>query len=872
MPKNPFVSLGIIFGISFFLFFVLLAGFSIDFWKRQPFFYPIEAAETYLLSVNKTADIGKVTSSPAGINCGTDCVEWYPKNTTVNLNAFTGSGVIFNGWSGDCAFVKAQTCTITMDSSKNVAASFTSRTYQLSLSNKGIGFGRITSSPGGINCGFVVPAGCSASFDYNTTVTLTAKASVGSTFDGWSGACDGRSSTCTVAMTEEKTVRANFNLNPGTYPIVLVKDRTLYGNGTVSSSPSGINCGPDCLNDAASFPYNTRVTLRASPDKDSDFSAWAGSCSGSSTTCVLSASQPRDVQAVFITKKLPVIVAKSGRGSGTITSQPTGINCGENCSWYYPKGAEITLRTIPSPGSYFHGWQVGPEACQYQSGPCIFTMNKSESLNAVFDLNYYTLSAFPAGTGAGAVTSNPGRIICRSNNSGGGNICSQAYEYGTMVTLTAQAMTGSEFNGWTGACAAKNTTTCDLTINQDASAVAIFNLKTYTLTVTKTGTGLGTITSTFSPQINCGVICSGSYNYERKITFTAVPSPGSYFSGWPGTCAGTSPTCSVSMTEDKNVNAEFTVFTLGVDLTAQSQSGYAPFATDISAAVSGTAPGTINYTFWWDCDYPGTSVADTIKACRDPDNTAGNAIGIKFNGINHNPKTISHTYAAIGTYSTKVIVERNILAAEKRTTITANGHQPSAKKLDWQKPDYCLVGPSAVLSWQFDDPKSGDRQTAYRVQVDNDSSFSSPKLDSGKTLSSSEIYSTPRGILNYNNTYYWRVKVWDSLNDESLWLVGPAFTTPVHQYPRIDFAWLPLSPAVSEDTTFIDSSTVYGGAKIGKWQWKFTNGRPETSNQQNPSVFFRSLGAKTVTLTVTDSDNFSCFGTRSVNVQAPLPE
>jgi hypothetical protein len=75
--------------------------------------------------------------------------------------------------------------------------------YTLSVSVSGNG--TVTSSPGGINCG----ATCSASFASATQVTLTATPATGSSFNDWSGACNG-TSTCSVAMNAAESVAANF--------------------------------------------------------------------------------------------------------------------------------------------------------------------------------------------------------------------------------------------------------------------------------------------------------------------------------------------------------------------------------------------------------------------------------------------------------------------------------------------------------------------------------------------------------------------------------------------------------------------------------------------------------------------------------------
>jgi uncharacterized repeat protein (TIGR01451 family) len=65
---------------------------------------------------------GTVTSSPVGINCGSDCAESYDYNTPVTLTATTASGSLFAGWSGACTGTGS--CVITMTAARSVSAAF----------------------------------------------------------------------------------------------------------------------------------------------------------------------------------------------------------------------------------------------------------------------------------------------------------------------------------------------------------------------------------------------------------------------------------------------------------------------------------------------------------------------------------------------------------------------------------------------------------------------------------------------------------------------------------------------------------------------------------------------------------------------------
>src|SRR5437870_4029868 len=66
---------------------------------------------------------GTVTSTPAGINCGTSCSASYPSGTIVTLTATPSTGSTFAGWSGSCT-TTSTTCTVTMSGARSVTATF----------------------------------------------------------------------------------------------------------------------------------------------------------------------------------------------------------------------------------------------------------------------------------------------------------------------------------------------------------------------------------------------------------------------------------------------------------------------------------------------------------------------------------------------------------------------------------------------------------------------------------------------------------------------------------------------------------------------------------------------------------------------------
>lgn len=66
---------------------------------------------------------GTVTSSPVGIDCGSDCSEAFVLGTTVTLTATPAVGSIFIRWGG-CDSSSGRTCTVKMGAARSVQASF----------------------------------------------------------------------------------------------------------------------------------------------------------------------------------------------------------------------------------------------------------------------------------------------------------------------------------------------------------------------------------------------------------------------------------------------------------------------------------------------------------------------------------------------------------------------------------------------------------------------------------------------------------------------------------------------------------------------------------------------------------------------------
>jgi hypothetical protein len=172
-------------------------------------------------------------------------------------------------------------------------------------------------------------------------------------------------------------------------------------------------------------------------------------------------------------------VAKTGTGTGLVTSVPSGINCGATCTAGFDTSATVTLTATPGATSVISGWSG---ACS-GAGACVVSMSQARSVTATFGTANGVLTVTNGGNGV--VTSDPAGINC-------GASCASAFTLGSTVALTATPSRDMAFKGWSGACA--GTGACVVTINGAVSVGATFGARsaaTVSVTSTANPTALG---------------------------------------------------------------------------------------------------------------------------------------------------------------------------------------------------------------------------------------------------------------------------------------------------------------------------------------------------------------------------------------------
>ncbi len=221
-------------------------------------------------------------------------------------------------------------------------------------------------------------------------------------------------------------------------PKTLTVAKSGLGQGVVQSSPGGIDCGATCN---ASFATNQPVSLFASPAVGSVFAGWGGACTGTGA-CNVTMDAAKSVTATFSPQQFALTVSKPGAGSGTVTSSPTGINCGATCNANFNAGVMVTLTAAATAGSTFTGWSGG--SCS-GTGTCQVTMNSVQGVTATFDLAAGMISPSPASLDFGGQSMNttaPSLAVTLTN--GGGS------------AVTISSVTASTYFAVTHDCATVN--------------------------------------------------------------------------------------------------------------------------------------------------------------------------------------------------------------------------------------------------------------------------------------------------------------------------------------------------------------------------------------------------------------------------------
>ena len=333
------------------------------------------------VTVTKTGNgSGSVASTPAGINCGATCSMVVPYETSLEFSAVPAADSVFMGWVSGCGAGGIGNCFMGAYQDTTLTAQFA---LKIPVRVTIQGSGTVSSLAPGILC----TSSCDNYLPPNNRLELHATPASGHMFTGWSGACQGSSSVCTTDTFAARDVTATFVAMP-------VLSVSVAGNGTISSGVAGINCGSAC---SQAYLPGSQVRLTAVPQAENTFDGWGGACTGTATTCDVTMSEARNVTASFT--PWPVLtVTRSGAGTGSVSSAPSGISCGTDCTETLSPGSPVTLTATASAGSNFSGWAG---ACNGTTATCSVTVSAATSVTANFAVTPPSSSSSSSGGSKG---------------------------------------------------------------------------------------------------------------------------------------------------------------------------------------------------------------------------------------------------------------------------------------------------------------------------------------------------------------------------------------------------------------------------------------------------------------------------------------
>ncbi len=419
----------------------------------------------------------------------------FNKDTQITVVAAPSTGYTFTNWTEGATVVSTNASyAVTVTSNRTLVANFTVNTFTLNVNAVN---GTVTKVPN------------QTTFNYGTSVLLTATPAAGYSFTGWTGDATGTSNSLTITMNSNKNITANFALTPAdTYTLNVTSSL----GGTAVKNPN-----------QAGYANGTSVQVTATPNTGYSFSGWSGDATGTTNPLPVTMNSDKNIVANFtltpvITYSLTVIA-----NNGVVVKNPNQAN--------YNQGSTVQLTATPNSGYTFTGWSGDATGT---TNPLTVTMNSNKNITAIFTLipaSTYTLNVTAVN---GTVEKNPSQAT---------------YLAGTNVQLTATPNSGYSFTGWSGdATGSENPLLVQM--NSNKNITAIFTLTptiTYTLNVTAVN---GTIVK--NPN-------QPNYNQGTTVQLTATPNNGYIFSGWSGDASGTNNPLTVTMNSNKNITANFTL-------------------------------------------------------------------------------------------------------------------------------------------------------------------------------------------------------------------------------------------------------------------------------------------------------------------------
>jgi OmcA/MtrC family decaheme c-type cytochrome len=280
------------------------------------------------------------------------------------------------------------------------------------------------------------------------------------------------------------------------------------------------------------------VVLTAAAQQNAAFTGWS-SCPAVSTvtiandTCTLDLATAQTVQAMFKPALYPLVLKTYGptgfigwlTTDGLVTTP--AADCGSAghaaCALKAVNGTSVVVTALPGASYKVATWT----GCTSSTATtCTVALGSPKGISATFGTVNIPVTAQVQGPGSISSTGGLANLSCTS---AGGAGCTAQVLSGGSITLTATAVAGTSFRGWTGACTG-TATTCALSGITSAKAVTATFESAICSNCHNVPHG-----SVASAQSNCGLCHTGYSGNAVNAATHMVDVPGSVAGHVPAT-------------------------------------------------------------------------------------------------------------------------------------------------------------------------------------------------------------------------------------------------------------------------------------------------------------------------------------------------
>ena len=457
-----------------------------------------KAVYTETINLVPSPDNNKVSVDPSQI----------PNGTMITLTAEDRVGYTFKCWKLNGVEVSNQqsyTFTMSTDTAGEYTAEYTINSYTVSVTS-------------GLESAVLTGAN---TYEYNSTVTVTASDVTGYLFDHWD--LDGNNVSSEKSYTFTLSKANNYTL------------KAVYVNAYNITLTSNIPHAT--LTVSGEYKVGEKVTISASDVEGYTFNHWELGGAQVSTdktyTFTMSDTTKGEYKAVYDINTYTV----------TTTSDTAGATLKGAGTYNY--NAEVTLTAEDVEGYTFSHWEYNNTNVSNDKS-YTFTMLESTKGEyvAVYTINSYEVtltSNLPSGVGTDTTLTGAG-----------------SFDYNTQVTITASDVTGYTFKRWTlngEEVSTDKSYTFTMSDTTKGEYKAVYDINTYTVTTTSDTAG-ATLTG------------AGTYNYNAEVTLTAEDVEGYVFSYWEYNGTNVSSNKSYTFTMSESTEGTYkAVYVEAIELT-----------------------------------------------------------------------------------------------------------------------------------------------------------------------------------------------------------------------------------------------------------------------------------------------------------------